>query len=676
MTDDDSGQSLLGGKTGNKTESYASKIIKIWATLAVLVTLLLLSLLLMLAIYQKENTIGEIIDQIIPLLEVPVDQDVAESGDGHLQTGPISIDCDRTCTMGDTRTCVFQWKVGYYYSMLTGLNRPCGNCPFNQSDCLRSGCVTLNGISRPVATVNREVPGPKIIVCQGDTIVVNVTNRLEDMTGITFHWHGVRQIRTPAMDGPSMITQCPIPFATTFTYSFQATESGTFFWHSHIGSNRVDGLAGPLIVRSIEDPHQNLYDVDDSSHILFLQDWMNITQSTNFLKYLFDIGENKPDFLLINGQGKGPPFYQGFDEPFFTPRYVLYVERFRRYRLRLINNGFTACPLQVTIDSHELLLIAADGRPIQATSCDGIFMTSGERFDVVIHANQTIGNYWVRLLGLEYECSTCKEFAILRYKGAPETFPLLPESPTAMPKLVANVPDNPPVEFPNTFKFTDLRSLDRFDANVNSMNTHYLPLGFYQPSTNDSALRLDLPQINHITFTFPPVPLLSQHNEVDQSSYCDDRVVSTWTHCLTSQCTCTQTLSAQLNETVEIFLYNQVDDISCHPMHFHGYSVRIVGMGKIKSEHMPPSEVRERDQDGEFPRLETNYAPMKDTFCVSFQSYVILQFVADNPGWWFVHCHLDFHSLMGMAMVIVVGTDDDIKDLIPEHFPRCHNFQP
>lgn len=54
MTDDDSGQSLLGGKTGNKTESYASKIIKIWATLAVLVTLLLLSLLLMLAIYQKE----------------------------------------------------------------------------------------------------------------------------------------------------------------------------------------------------------------------------------------------------------------------------------------------------------------------------------------------------------------------------------------------------------------------------------------------------------------------------------------------------------------------------------------------------------------------------------------------------------------------------------------------
>lgn len=81
-----------------------------------------------------------------------------------IHTGPISIDCDRTCTMGDTRTCVFQWKVGYYYSMLTGLNRPCGNCPFNQSDCLRSGCVTLNGISRPVATVNREVPGPKIIV--------------------------------------------------------------------------------------------------------------------------------------------------------------------------------------------------------------------------------------------------------------------------------------------------------------------------------------------------------------------------------------------------------------------------------------------------------------------------------------------------------------------------------
>lgn len=72
---------------------------------------------------------------------------------------------------------------------------------------------------------------------------------LDDMTGVTFHWHGMNQNLTPSMDGPSMITQCPIPFATTFTYKFRANNAGTYFWHSHIGPNRADGLAGPLIIR-------------------------------------------------------------------------------------------------------------------------------------------------------------------------------------------------------------------------------------------------------------------------------------------------------------------------------------------------------------------------------------------------------------------------------------------
>ena len=32
--------------------------------------------------------------------------------------------------------------------------------------------------------------------------------------------------------------------------------------------------------------------------------------------------------------------------------------------------------------------------------------------------------------------------------------------------------------------------------------------------------------------------------------------------------------------------------------------------------------------------------------------YVIVAFVADNPGYWFLHCHIEVHQLEGLAVII------------------------
>lgn len=82
----------------------------------------------------------------------------------------IGVECDRPCQEGDVRTCIFNWEVQYYYSMLTGPGRPCGNCPFTPEDCNKEICVTLNGIQRTVIAVNRQVPGPKIIVSSSSEV--------------------------------------------------------------------------------------------------------------------------------------------------------------------------------------------------------------------------------------------------------------------------------------------------------------------------------------------------------------------------------------------------------------------------------------------------------------------------------------------------------------------------
>jgi len=77
-----------------------------------------------------------------------------------------------------------------------------------------------DGFSRQVIGINGQWPCPPIEATVGDTVVVNLTNQLgTESTGL--HFHGLTQFGTNIMDGPTMVTQCPIPPGSTFTYKFQ-----------------------------------------------------------------------------------------------------------------------------------------------------------------------------------------------------------------------------------------------------------------------------------------------------------------------------------------------------------------------------------------------------------------------------------------------------------------------
>jgi FtsP/CotA-like multicopper oxidase with cupredoxin domain len=94
--------------------------------------------------------------------------------------------------------------------------------------------------------INRQVPGPRIRVTQGDRLRINVTNELPEST--TIHWHGL--VLPNAMDGPADVTQEPIEPGGRFTYRFTVRQQGTFLYHSHDAPDRQQalGLYGALIV--------------------------------------------------------------------------------------------------------------------------------------------------------------------------------------------------------------------------------------------------------------------------------------------------------------------------------------------------------------------------------------------------------------------------------------------
>ena len=54
-------------------------------------------------------------------------------------------------------------------------------------------------------------------------------------------------------------------------------------------------------------------------------------------------------------------------------------------------------PYYVSVDGHTLDLVASDGYDIAAIRVTHIIVQAGESMDFEITADQTVGNYWLRL---------------------------------------------------------------------------------------------------------------------------------------------------------------------------------------------------------------------------------------------------------------------------------------
>ncbi len=69
----------------------------------------------------------------------------------------------------------------------------------------------------------------------------------------------------------------------------------------------------------------------------------------------------------------------------------------------------------------------------------------------------------------------------------------------------------------------------------------------------------------------------------------------------------------------------------------------------------------------------SHFFHLKDTVTIPEGGYTIIRFVADNPGVWFFHCHLDFHSEIGMGFLLRVGTENDLPPK-PKNWQQCGSF--
>ncbi|GIP23352.1 metallo-oxidoreductase [Paenibacillus sp. J22TS3] len=156
--------------------------------------------------------------------------------------------------MGDMKD--MEHMEGMEHSLSKGGKVPCDSITIPESSApirkfdLTAARTTLkldNGKNIEAWTFNDMSPGPELRVTEGDRIVITLYNKdIED--GVTIHWHG---ITVPcSQDGIAGVTQDAVHPGEQFTYTFIATNPGTYWYHSHqMSSIQVSkGLLGALIV--------------------------------------------------------------------------------------------------------------------------------------------------------------------------------------------------------------------------------------------------------------------------------------------------------------------------------------------------------------------------------------------------------------------------------------------
>ncbi len=72
---------------------------------------------------------------------------------------------------------------------------------------------------RPTIGINNQWPPPLMTATIGEQVIVNVFNGLGNET-TSLHFHGLYMNGSTEMDGPTQVSQCPIPPGASFTYNF------------------------------------------------------------------------------------------------------------------------------------------------------------------------------------------------------------------------------------------------------------------------------------------------------------------------------------------------------------------------------------------------------------------------------------------------------------------------
>ncbi|KAI0407678.1 Cupredoxin [Xylaria palmicola] len=475
-----------------------------------------------------------------------------------------------------------------------------------------------DGFGRPVIGINNSWPCPIIEASVGDTVVVNLLNKLgNETTGM--HFHGINQIHSTYMDGSVGVNQCPLPPDYSITYNFTANEPGTYWYHSHNMGQYPDGFRGPLIIHNPEDPYLEDYDADV---ILTVSDWYHAQTPTLISQMIqpnnTDFRPPRPNSALVNEGSDG----------------LIPIEPGKTYRMRVINfSALTAA--FVVFNALQMQVIMMDGTYIQKTAANQLRIVAAQRYDVLLTIGENGRQNYPFLVALDTNADYTDK----------DSKPAIGYHTNFTGQLVndpkGNIKEKPVVE--EFFPYDD------------SQLVPYDELEAYGPVTKQWVLNFDYchdangyPRacFNGSTFIAQDVPTLYSvlslgDNNTEVEAYGQ---VGAFT--------------IPYGEVLEIVINNH--DPAIHPFHLHGHQFQVIERPKSNAGNWTGTKL--------IPATPAR----RDTIAVFSNSYVVLRIKATNPGVFLLHCHIEWHVEMGLSATLLEAPERLVNYTIPQgHIDIC-----
>ncbi|KAM0948345.1 putative laccase [Dioscorea sansibarensis] len=364
--------------------------------------------------------------------------------------------------------------------------------------------------------------------------------------------------------------------------------------------------------------------------------------------------------------------------------YKLEVEAGQTYMLRIINAALNN-QLFFKIAGHNFTVVAVDASYTMPYPTDVLVLAPGQTVDALMVADAPPGQYYMAASAyisavsppnVSFDNTTTT--AILQYK-------------------YANVPpstNNSMMFIPFMPAFNDTPTANNFYSSLTGLIKPGMPLVplhvdekmFITSGLGVMPCRADQTKcnkfqvrgtMNNISFQFPTrTSLLEAHFNGVQGIYTRDfpdrpPLVFDYTNNslnaalpLILTTTGTKLKRLKYNSVVEVVLQNTaLIAAESHPLHIHGLNFFVLAQG-----------FGNYNEGAAQKMFNLVHPQVRNTIAVPPGGWAVIRFTANNPGIWLVHCHLDVHLPIGLAMALEVENGPTPNSKLPPpppDFPTC-----
>ena len=328
--------------------------------------------------------------------------------------------------------------------------------------------------------------------------------------------------------------------------------------------------------------------------VLFLNDWTHQTADQ-----VYTAAETSGPPTLDNGLINGTNVYGDVGS-----RFNMTFTEGESHRIRLVN-GAIDTHFKFMIDNHTMTVIAMDFVPIVPYETTVLSIGMGQRYDIVVNATETAGNYWMRAIP-QTECSDNDNAdnikGIVKYDSTDD------DEPTTDAYSYTDSCDDEDMSDLVPYLALDASDYDVEDDEAITVGKSSNLFKWYMEATTFVVEWAD--------------PTLLQ-------IYDDDTNFTTSSHVVEL-------------DTADEWVYFIIETTQAvpHPIHLHGHDFYVLaqGSGTYSSDSVT---------------LSLTNPPRRDVAMLPSSGYLVIAFQTDNPGAWLMHCHIGWHTSEGFALQLV-----------------------